>query len=64
MENQMGNKKQLNQVKQVKQVSRLVFTLKPTKVKPSGKLYSRKSKNLPGNLFTLLFPNQHTLHRS
>ncbi len=53
-----------NQVKQAKQVSRLVFKGKPTKIKPSGKLYSRKKKNLPGNLFTSLYLNSNKRHHS
>lgn len=36
------------QIKDVKIVSRLIFHGKPTKVKPSGKLYSRKKKDHPG----------------
>jgi len=48
MENKKITKKFDQHLKRVKQTSRLVFTLKPTKIKPSGKLYSRKKKDLPG----------------
>ncbi|WP_167884222.1 hypothetical protein [Leptospira idonii] len=44
-----------NQVKQIKKVSRLCFVSKPTKVKPSGKLYSRKKgKDLSGIILFFL----------
>ncbi|ABZ98224.1 Hypothetical protein LEPBI_I2122 [Leptospira biflexa serovar Patoc strain 'Patoc 1 (Paris)'] len=32
-------------IKQIKLASRMIFTLKPTKIKPSKKIYSRKGKN-------------------
>ena len=54
MDNKKKVKKFDRQLLQVKQASRLVFTGKPTKIKPSGKLYSRKKKELPGIFFFIL----------
>ncbi|TGN10046.1 hypothetical protein EHS11_10820 [Leptospira ilyithenensis] len=54
-----------NQVKQIKIVSRLSFAKRATKVKPSGKLYTRKGKkSLPETLPTSPFLNLYTLHHS
>lgn len=40
----MKAKGKQNQVSQIKAASRMIFSMKPTKVKPSKKLYSRKKK--------------------
>jgi|GEM_PF-2471521 len=59
------DKKIKNQVKQIKVVSRLSFAGRATKIKPSGKVYTRKGKkSLPGTLITLPLPNLYTLHHS
>jgi len=51
-------------IKMAKQVSRILFSHKPTKVKPSAKMYSRKKKELPGIFFILPFLNLYKHHRS
>lgn len=40
----MKTKGKPKQVSQIKAASRMIFSMKPTKVKPSKKLYSRKKK--------------------
>ncbi|XDD52924.1 hypothetical protein AB3N62_10560 [Leptospira sp. WS4.C2] len=40
----MKTKGKEKQVSQIKLASRMIFSMKPTKVKPSKKLYSRKKK--------------------
>jgi hypothetical protein len=45
-----------NSVQMVKVASRILFSGRPTKVKPSKKIYSRKKKDLSGVDFSLI-PN-------
>ncbi|MCW7459269.1 hypothetical protein ND856_13475 [Leptospira bandrabouensis] len=40
----MKTKGKPKQISQIKAASRMIFSMKPTKVKPSKKLYSRKKK--------------------
>ncbi|MDF3819210.1 hypothetical protein P3G55_04835 [Leptospira sp. 96542] len=51
----MKQKKIKNSVSGIKKASRIIFALKPTKIKPSGKLYSRKKKDLSGILIFSFF---------
>lgn len=49
-------KKKGKPIAQIKLASRTIFSLKPTKIKPSKKIYSRKGKNdLSGILSYLVF---------
>ncbi|MCW7471502.1 hypothetical protein [Leptospira kanakyensis] len=41
----MKEVKKTKPIVQIKMASRTIFSLKPTKVKPSKKIYSRKGKN-------------------
>ncbi|TGL02216.1 hypothetical protein EHQ43_17815 [Leptospira bouyouniensis] len=56
-------KKKGKPIAQIKLASRTIFSLKPTKIKPSKKIYSRKGKNdLSGILSYLVFHFQFTLN--
>lgn len=49
-------KKKGKPIAQIKLASRTIFSLKPTKIKPSKKIYSRKGKNdLSGILSFFVF---------
>ncbi|TGM03872.1 hypothetical protein EHQ79_06140 [Leptospira jelokensis] len=50
----MKEAKKPKPISQIKLASRTIFSLKPTKVKPSKKIYSRKGKNDLSGIFFIL----------